>query len=400
MLRVGLTGGIGSGKSTVAAELRALGASVIDSDVLAREVVQPGTEGLAAVATRFGGDLVATDGSLDRAALGRVVFGDEPARRDLEAILHPLIAARTQELMATAPGDAVVVHDVPLLVEKAMGPAYHLVLVVGASEETRTERLVRDRRMTPPEARARIAAQATDEQRRAAADVWLDNDGPRSAVVAAVDALWHGRLVPYEHNVRRGIRVHRTATVTLSAPDPTWPAQAARLGARLGHLLGGVARTIDHIGSTSVPGLVAKDVIDLQVGVSSLALLDDPEVLARLAQGGFVPVPGSPSDRGPDGIQWPKRLLGGCDPGRVVHVHVREVGSPGWVWALRFRDWLRADRAAREEYAALKLRLAADLTDAGRYAAAKEPWFERSATRTAEWAQRAGWRQPDADPAP
>ncbi len=400
MLTVGLTGGIGSGKSTVSARLAELGAVVIDADVIAREVVQPGTEGLRAVTQRFGAQLVSADGELDRGSLGRVVFGDEPARRDLEAILHPRIAARTRDLMAAAPDDAVVVHDVPLLVEKQMGPAYHLVVVVGADEQTRRERLGRDRGMAPQEARARIAAQATDDERRAAADVWLDNNGSRAALVDAVEALWRERLLPYDRNLRDGTGVERPESVTLAEPDPAWPGQATRIARRLGHLLGDRARSIEHVGCTSVPGLAARDVVDLQVGVGSLADLDVPEVARRLADGGFFPVAGRVTDRSPDGTPWPKRLLVGCDPGRAVHVHLREVGSPGWVRALRFRDWLRADSAPRQEYAALKRRLAADNADPSAYAAGKEPWFEASETRAVAWSRRTGWVQPDAEPAP
>ena len=148
-------------------------------------------------------------GGLDRAALGAVVFADDRARRDLEAITHPLIAARTAELVAGAPSDAVVVHDVPLLVEKHLGPTYHLVVVVGADARTRVERLVLSRGMAEADARARVAAQADDDQRRAAADVWLDNEGSPEALEAAVDRLWHERLVPFERNVRDGRRSRR-----------------------------------------------------------------------------------------------------------------------------------------------------------------------------------------------
>src|SRR5688572_9341320 len=150
MLRVGLTGGIGSGKSTVSAQLAALGAVVVDADAVARDVVRPGTPALVAVAERFGRELVAPDGTLDRPALGRVVFTDRAALADLEAITHPAIRARTAQLMAAAPPDAVVVHDMPLIVEQGLAPAYHLAVVVGAGEELRVRRLVEQRGM--PEA--------------------------------------------------------------------------------------------------------------------------------------------------------------------------------------------------------------------------------------------------------
>jgi dephospho-CoA kinase len=190
---VGLTGGAGAGKSTVAARLRELGAIVIDADALAREVLEPGSEGLSEVAEEFGAGVLRSDGSLDRAALAAIVFADPAKRRRLEQITHPRIAARTSELLASAPADAVVVHDVPLLVEKVMGPAYDLVVVVDAPVEQRVRRLV-GRGLDADDARARIAAQASREERRAVADVWLENDGTADELRAAVDDLWATRL--------------------------------------------------------------------------------------------------------------------------------------------------------------------------------------------------------------
>ncbi len=191
---VGLTGGIGSGKSAVAARLAELGAVVIDSDRLAREVVEPGTDGLAEVVARFGAEVLGPDGALDRPALGRLVFGDEAARRDLEAIIHPRVRARAAELAAAAPDDAVIVNDVPLLVEAGLAGQYELVIVVFADEATRVGRLVRDRGMAEADARARIAAQATDEQRRAVAGVSIVNEGTLAQLHAQVDEVWHTRL--------------------------------------------------------------------------------------------------------------------------------------------------------------------------------------------------------------
>jgi dephospho-CoA kinase len=192
---VGLTGGAGAGKSTVAARLRELGAVVIDADALAREVLEPDSDGLAEVVKAFGEGVLHTDGSLDRAAVAAVVFADPERRRELEEITHPRIAARTSELLAAAPADAVVVHDVPLLVEKAMASAYDVVVVVDAPEEQRVRRLVR-RGLPEEDARARIAAQATRAERKAVADVWLENDGSVADLVAAVDVLWRERLAP------------------------------------------------------------------------------------------------------------------------------------------------------------------------------------------------------------
>lgn len=194
MLRVGLTGGAGAGKSTVARRLASHGAVVVDADQLAREVVAPGTPGLAAVVAHFGPDVLAADGTLDRAALAGIVFASDAQRAALEAITHPRIGERTAELFAAAPGDAVVVHDMPLLVEKGLAPSYDLVVVVDAPVEVRVARLVQ-RGMGSDDARARIRAQATEEQRRAVADVWIDTDRPPEVVDAAVDRLWRERLV-------------------------------------------------------------------------------------------------------------------------------------------------------------------------------------------------------------
>ena len=192
---IGLTGGIGSGKSTVAALLAAHGARVVDADRIAREVVEPGTPGLAAVAAEFGERVLTPAGALDRPALAALVFGDPAARARLDALVHPLVRARAAELVAAAPADAVVVQDVPLLVETGQTGSFDLVLVVEADVETRVARLV-DRGLTAEDARARIASQATDEQRRAVADVVLRNDGDRAALATQVDHFWAERVQP------------------------------------------------------------------------------------------------------------------------------------------------------------------------------------------------------------
>jgi dephospho-CoA kinase len=195
VLRIGLTGGIGSGKSTVSALLAARGAVIVDSDRIAREVLEPGTPGLARVVDEFGDGVLAADGSLDRAELAAVVFADPDARRRLDGIVHPLVRARATELAAAAPPDAVVVHDVPLLVETGQASSYDLVLVVEADPETRVSRLVQ-RGLTAEDARARMAAQASDEQRRAVADVLLDNSGTPEHLAEQIDRFWAERVVP------------------------------------------------------------------------------------------------------------------------------------------------------------------------------------------------------------
>ncbi len=196
VLMVGLTGGIGAGKSAVAKRLAQLGAVIIDADRLAREVVEPGTEGLAEVVAEFGSGVLGPDGALDRPALGRVVFGDPAARQRLEKIIHPRVRARTAEIAAAAPDGSVVVNDVPLLVESGLADRYPLVVVVEADLDARLARLARDRGMSAGEARARIAAQATDEQRRAVADVVVVNNGDFEALAARVDAVWRDVIEP------------------------------------------------------------------------------------------------------------------------------------------------------------------------------------------------------------
>jgi dephospho-CoA kinase len=178
-MRVGLTGGVASGKSTVAAVLRDLGALVIDADQLAREVVEPGTPGLAAVVEAFGPEVLTEDGRLDRPALGARVFADEDARRRLEQIVHPLVRARAAELEAAAVPGTLVVHDIPLLTETGQAGAFDAVLVVDVPVATQVERMVRDRGWSREDAQARVAAQASREERRAVATYVIDNTGTR-----------------------------------------------------------------------------------------------------------------------------------------------------------------------------------------------------------------------------
>lgn len=190
MLKVGLTGGIGAGKSEVSRLLVTYGAVLIDSDRIAREVVAPGTPGLAAVVEEFGPGVLTAEGALDRPALGALVFADAGRLAALNAIVHPLVGARAAELERAAQEDAVVVHDVPLLTENGLAPLYDLVVVVDASAETQLDRLVTLRGMTETDARARMATQATRDQRRALADLVVDNDGPLHALEPQVRAVW------------------------------------------------------------------------------------------------------------------------------------------------------------------------------------------------------------------
>ncbi|WP_280445205.1 dephospho-CoA kinase [Nocardia brasiliensis] len=393
MLRIGLTGGMGAGKSTVARMLADRGAVIVDADLIAREVVAPGTEGLAALVDAFGDGILAADGSLDRPALAARAFADDASRARLNSITHPLVGKRTAELIAAAAPDAIVVQDIPLLVENGLAPLMNLVLVVDVPAETRLHRLVEFRGVAEADARARIAAQATDEQRRAVADVLLDNSGAPADIEGTVRALWDERLVPFEHNLRTATPARRKE-VRLVPANPEWDAQAQRLIARLWVACGQAAARIDHIGSTSVPQLPAKDVIDLQITVADLAAADG--LRDALGAAGFPVRPGvtqdnpKPTPADPEGVDtalWSKRFHQSADPGRLANVHVRVDGTPGQQFALRFRDWLRADADARAEY--LEIKRAGEAKAAGlsgseattAYLDVKEPWFDAAYQR-------------------
>ena len=400
MLKIGLTGGIASGKSVAASRLRELGAVVIDADALAREVVEPGTPGLARVVAAFSKAVLAPDGGLDRPKLGALVFGNPERLAVLNGIIHPLVRERAAALAAGAPKGAVVVQDIPLLVETGQGANFHLVVVVDAPDDVRVQRMVQHRHLTAEEARARMSAQAPRDERLAAADVVLDNSGTKDELRDAVDRLWKFRLAPFAENLSRRRLAPRAGGPVLTPANPDWPAQAGRVIARLRAAAGEDILALDHVGSTAVPGLAAKDVLDLQLGVADLAAAE--RIAPLLADAGFPSWPGvfadNPKPSHPDPADWRKRLHGNADPGRAVNLHVRAVGSPGWRFALCFRDWLRDDAAARADYLAEKRRVAklhgVDKSTAG-YAADKEGWFtDYAAPRMDAWARRTGWRPP------
>ncbi|MED5815966.1 dephospho-CoA kinase [Mycolicibacterium sp. 050232] len=386
MLRIGLTGGIGAGKSTVSATFSDLGGIIVDGDVIAREVVEPGTEGLAKLVQAFGDGILLPEGALNRPALAAVAFSDDDKRATLNGIVHPLVAHRRSELIAAAHEDAVIVEDIPLLVESQMAPMFPLVIVVNADPEIRVKRLIEYRGFTEEDARARIAAQATEEQRRAVADVWLDNSGSPGAVVEQARALWHERILPFAHNVQ--IRRPALRDPVVVPYDPTWPDQARRVLARLNTACGHRAVRIDHIGSTAVPGMDAKDVIDVQVTVESLAVAD--ELADALLTAGYPVVPGITADtpHHDDPTLWHKRFHASADPGRPTNVHIRVDGWPNQRFALMFVDWLRANPGVQADYLAAK-RAAMATPD---YAEAKEPWFLDAYRRAQKWADATDWR--------
>ncbi|MEJ1115020.1 dephospho-CoA kinase [Paenarthrobacter sp. CCNWLY172] len=400
MLKIGLTGGIASGKSLVASRLRELGAIVVDADLLAREVVEPGTPGLARVVEAFGPGILDSDGRLDRPKLGAIVFHDPSQREVLNGIIHPLVREAAGAIVSAAgPGD-IVVQDIPLLVETGQGSNFHLVVVVDAPEPVRVQRMVDFRAMTPDDARARIAAQATREERNAAADVVLVNDGDREELLAKVEALWTDRLLPFARNLSQGTRAERHVGPVMTPYNSDWSRQADRLAARIAVAAPQQILAVDHVGSTSVPGLAAKDVIDLQVAVADLEAAD--LMANQLAAAGFPAIPGvnrdTPKPARPDPAEWQKRFHANADPGRPVNLHVRVAGSPGWRYALLFRDWLRSEPSATALYEAHKRTLAgtfAGESGTAAYADAKEPWFTDVAWPLMdEWAKRTGWLPP------
>jgi dephospho-CoA kinase len=394
MLRIGLTGGIGAGKSALSSTFAQCGAVIVDGDVIAREVVQPGTEGLASLVEAFGSDILLPDGSLDRPALAAKAFRDDEARKTLNGIVHPLVGNRRSEIIASVPGDSVVVEDIPLLVESGMAPLFPLVVIVYADVEVRLRRLV-DQRGMPEE--------ASDEQRRAVADIWLDNSGSTEELVQRAHDVWNNRILPFAHN----LSAHQIARVParLVPPDPSWAEQAQRIVNRLRTSCGHRALRVDHIGSTAVPDLPAKDVIDIQITVESLDVADElvePLVAAgyprieRIAEDVAKTDARSTVDRydhKDESALWAKRIHASADPGRPTNVHIRVDGWPNQQFALLFVDWLTANPAARAEY--LSVKRAAEKGgggDTAAYVEVKEPWFLDAYRRAWEWADSTGWK--------
>jgi dephospho-CoA kinase len=385
MLRIGLTGGIGAGKSTVSATFSECGGIIVDGDVIAREVVEPGTEGLAQLVDAFGPEILLPDGALNRPALAARAFVDDEQRAKLNGIVHPLVGQRRQEIIESVPDDAVVVEDIPLLVETGMAPAFPLVVVVTADPETRVQRLIK-RGMDEADARVRIKAQAPEEQRRAIADVLLDNSGSEDELVEKARELWRNRVLPLAHNIRAGqVAAHKLELVPY---NPAWPDDARRIIARIEMACGEKALRVDHVGSTAVDGMDAKDVIDIQVTVASLEVAD--EILDALANVGYPRIKHITTDTPHEGdpAVWQKRIHGAADPGRPARIHLRVDGWPNQQFALLFTDWLRANPAVREEYLAVKR----NALTAPHYTDAKEPWVDEAYPRAWEWANASGWR--------
>jgi dephospho-CoA kinase len=306
VLTIAVTGGIGSGKSTVAGMLADLGAVVVDSDRLAREVVAPGTPGLAAVTEQFGRGVLTDDGSLDRAALAALVFSDEEARHRLEAITHPLVRQAFRRARDEAGPGAIVVNDIPLLRTVSDAAQFHLVLTVAAGDEVRVRRLL-GRGLSEPDARARMRAQISDRQRRALSDVWLTNDGDESDLRRAVAELWSARLVPFQANLLAGRPASpsgRPATITAGSSPPAL--LCARVSAAAGDL-------------PCEPLEPAAGVPRLRVRVPDLAAAD--ALAPALTRAGYPRADGGDGDRGA-GRGRTSRMHGSADPGNPVTVYL------------------------------------------------------------------------------
>jgi dephospho-CoA kinase len=305
------------------------------------------------------------------------------------------------------PEDSVVVEDIPLLVESGMAPLFPLVVVVYADAELRVKRLIEHRGMAEDDARARIAAQAADEQRRAVADIWLDNSGSSEALTERAREVWAERITPFAHNLTAGDVARPPARLTPA--DPTWPDQAKRIVARLKTTCGDKALRVDHIGSTAVPGLDAKDAIDVQVTVESLSAADDlRSALLSAGYPGIDRITADESrndarstvtryDHGDDSSLWQKRIYGSADPGRPTYVHLRVDGWPNQQFALLFVDWLVANPVVQEEYLAVKRRAEQAAPGGGieAYVAAKEPWLSEAYRRAWDWADASRWSPSD-----
>ncbi|MHA7189598.1 dephospho-CoA kinase [Arthrobacter sp. MDT2-16] len=325
MLRIGLTGGIAAGKSAVARRFAELGAVLVDADVLAREVVQPGSPALHEIVAAFGADLVGVDGALDRPALGRLVFADTAARERLNAIVHPRVRERAAALVDGAPEDAIVVEDIPLLVESGQAARFHLVVVVDAPDEVRVDRMVRQRGMDPGEAGRRIAAQAPRADRLREADAVLPNDRALEDLLAAADALWDRRIVPFRDNLVAGAPGSGLLSSPSAAGLPGTVGLARRTRARLAAALPPGA----SVGSGGAPG-AARDEDDVVVASVRVTVEEDTDpapVASALAAAGYPRDRGSGRGRGEAHAGLPA-VHRAADPALDVTVTVASAPAP------------------------------------------------------------------------
>lgn len=317
MLRIGLTGGIGAGKSTASRLLERLGARIIDADALAREVVEPGRPALAELVDAFGQGILTDAGELDRPALAALAFATREDTARLNGIMHPAIGRLTQERFAEHADAAVVVHDVPLLVENGGSANYHLCLLVDAAAETRLERLTQSRGMDRADAQRRIDAQATDAQRYAACDLILDNNGAPQALEEAVSEAWETRLAPFAENLRAGVPARQPSGGESSMGESAvesavgWHRESAehasaRIGARLRRAAGEGAEVE-----------VGTDVRLATIRVAEAGRID--AVTEAVAAAGYPPADEDATSSADGGV----RVLASADPGCPMRVEIR-----------------------------------------------------------------------------
>lgn len=284
---------MGAGKSTVAQVFHKRGAYLIDADQISRDVVAPGSSALAELVTAFSAEILLADGSLNRPRLAEIAFASEESRLKLNAIMHPQVGNRTMELINAAPANSVVLQDIPLLVESGLAPLFHLVIVVDAPVELRISRLVSSRGLDETDARARIKAQATTEQRRAVADAWIDNSGVEAELVFKAEELWDQRIAPYLANVT----AHRPASITPIGSDE----ESLRIVNRV-TMLGGAQ-------------LAEVKVIDSNLNSLEIIAIDDAaqSTLSQLLpSAGFCAI-----DSGTDSTDL---HFGSADPGRAAKI--------------------------------------------------------------------------------
>ncbi len=337
MLRVGLTGGIAAGKSAVAGRLAERGAVVVDADLFAREAVAPGSAGLDEVVSAFGPHVLGADGALDRPALGALVFADASARERLNAIVHPRVRALAARLIDGAPEDAVVVEDIPLLVETGQAARFHLVVVVDAPDGVRIDRMVGQRGMDPADARRRIAAQASRADRLREADAVLTNDRGLDDLLAATDALWDGRMIPFRDNLRAGTPAGEVISPVAAGLAGT-TGLARRVRAKLAALLppGASMETGSGAGgpqdgraaATPEPHDAGRATVPVTVRVT-VAPDGDPEAVSAAVRAAGFPRDLRP-DRCPDpSVEGAGAVHRAADPGVDVTVVVTAPGAPG-----------------------------------------------------------------------